>query len=46
MEVGQLLPGMPTPNRAQRRKDGGSPNPRSMTLRYPGAIITPITIFR
>jgi hypothetical protein len=46
MEVGQLLPGLPTQNRAQRRGNGASPDPVSVTLRYPGAVITPIAIFR
>jgi|GEM_PF-3417107 len=44
-QVGQLLPGMPSQNRAQRRRSGSSDN-GSVTLRYPAAIVTPIAIFR
>lgn len=46
MEVGELLPGLPSPNRAQRRKAGATVDPSIVTLRYPGAVITPIAIFR
>ena len=46
MEVGQLLPGVPSSNREQRRKSGGAPDPSSVILRYPAAVITPIAIFR
>ena len=44
-EVGQLLPGLPVQNRAQRR-NAGSGDSNAITLRYPGAIITPIALFR
>jgi len=46
MEVGQLLPGLPSPNRVQRRRTGGTPDSNSVSLRYPGAVITPIAVFR
>jgi hypothetical protein len=44
LQVGQLLPGIPSPNRKQRRKSGEGSN--DITLRYPGAIVTPLAIFR
>lgn len=44
-EVGQLLPGLRAPNRAQRRQ-GGAEDKNSVTMRYPAAIINPIAIFR
>lgn len=47
VEVGQLLPGVPTPSRAQRRQQGGrSTESNSISLRYPGAVVSPIAIFR
>jgi hypothetical protein len=46
MQVSQLLPGLPSANRTERRKGRGTPDPTIVTLRYPGAVITPIAIFR
>ena len=43
--VGQVLPGLPSTNRAQRRK-GGNNQSSEITLRYPGAVVTPLAIFR
>jgi len=45
VQVGQLVPGLPVQNRAQRRRTGGGED-GSVTLRYPAFIVTPIAIFR
>jgi hypothetical protein len=45
VQVGQVLPGLPSANRAQRRK-GGASDSSDITLRYPGAVVTPLAIFR
>lgn len=47
VEVGQILPGLPSSNRAQRRQGRSSAGEdNSIKLRYPGAVVTPIAVFR
>ncbi|MGO9455972.1 MAG: hypothetical protein ACLP62_02840 [Acidimicrobiales bacterium] len=45
VDVGPILPGLPVQSRAQRRRSSAS-EPTNLTLRYPGAIVTPIALFR
>jgi hypothetical protein len=44
-QVGQLVRGLPSQNREQRRRSGGTDN-GTINLRYPAAIVTPVAIFR
>jgi hypothetical protein len=45
VEVGQILPGIPSPNRTQRRQ-GGQKEENAIRLRYPSAVIMPLAVFR
>jgi hypothetical protein len=44
-QVGELLRGLPSQNRAQRRRSG-STNSGTVTLRYPSAVVAAIALFR
>lgn len=45
VEVGQVLPGLPSPNRSQRRQGRVPGEENALRLRYPGAVATPIAVF-